>query len=187
MFLQGYYDASGIGADSFDKAIHISSSGRAELTEEMRNKHMYLTQTVEPSIFYLGFNMLDAKVGGLGEKSEKLRQALSIAVNYDEYIAIFYNGRGQAAQGPIPPGIYGYKDEQAGTNPYVYEWRNNHRQRRSLAKARTLLVEAGYPQGIDPKTHKALILHYDVSTSGGPEDKAYWIGCVSNLPALGFI
>lgn len=34
------------------------------------------------------------------------------------------------------------------------------------------MAEAGYPHGIDPKTGKHLILNYDVTTSGGPEDKS---------------
>lgn len=35
-FLQGYYDNSVIGADSFDQAIHTNRYGKAELTPEMQ-------------------------------------------------------------------------------------------------------------------------------------------------------
>ncbi len=171
-FLQGYYDASGISADSFDQALHINSSGEAVLSQEMRDKKMHLIQTLEPSIYYMGFNMLDPMVGGTSERARKLRQAISIAVNYDENIAIFYNGRGRAAQGPIPPGIFGYKEGEQGINPYVYQWTNGAIQRRSLEDAKNLLKDAGYPGGIDPKTKKSLILNYDVTTTGSPEDKA---------------
>lgn len=171
-FLQGYYDASAISADSFDQAIHINRFGEALLSQEMKNKHMKLSQTLEPYIYYMGFNMLDPIVGGKSERARKLRQAISIAVNYDENIAIFYNGRGVPAQGPIPPGIYGYKEGEVGINPYVYEWSNGERKRRSLAYAKQLMTEAGYPGGIDPKTGQPLILHYDVSTTGSPGDKS---------------
>lgn len=34
------------------------------------------------------------------------------------------------------------------------------------------MIEAGYPGGIDPKTGNPLILHYDVTSSGGPGDKS---------------
>lgn len=88
-FLQGYYDNSAIGSNSFDQAIHINRHGDAILTREMRKKHMHLTQTVQPSTYYMGFNMLDSVVGGFSERARKLRQAISIAVNYDEEIAIF--------------------------------------------------------------------------------------------------
>ncbi len=171
-FLQGYYDISGVSSDSFDQAIRINRFGEPMLSEEMAAKKIHLIQTLEPTIYYMGFNMLDGVVGGNSERARKLRQAISIAVNYDENIAIFYNGRGRVAQGPIPPGIYGYKEGQAGMNPYVYEWNNNTLKRRSLDDAKKLMTEAGYPDGIDPKTGESLILHYDVTTTGSPEDKA---------------
>lgn len=171
-FLQGYYDDSTIGSDSFDQAIHIDRRGNPILTQEMQEKHIYLTQTQEASVHYLGFNMLDNVVGGTSERARKLRQAISIAVNEDEKIAIFYNGRGIAAQSPIPPGIFGYKEGKDGINPYVYQWNDNEAVRRPLSDAQKLMTEAGYPGGIDPKTGKPLILHYDTMTRGGPEDKA---------------
>ena len=51
--------------------------------------------------------MHDEVVGGLSEKNRKLRLAIAIAYDYEEYISIFLNGRGIAAQGPIAPGIFG--------------------------------------------------------------------------------
>ncbi|TAL58769.1 MAG: peptide ABC transporter substrate-binding protein, partial [Legionella sp.] len=143
-FLQGYYDISGVSADSFDQAIHINRLGEATLSEEMTDKKMYLTQSLEPYIYYMGFNMLDPVIGGSSKRAQKLRQAISIAVNYDENIAIFYNGRGLAAQGPVPPGIFGYKEGQPGINPYVYQWKNDRMSRLPLSVAKKLLVEAGY-------------------------------------------
>ncbi len=171
-FLQGYYDVSGISADSFDQAIRINQLGEPILSKEMTDKKIYLTQTLQPYIYYMGFNMLDGVVGGTDERARKLRQAISIAVNYEENIVIFYNGRGLSAQGPIPPGIFGYKVGAEGINPYVYEWKDNAIKRRSLEDAKKLMVEAGYPGGIDPKTGDSLILHYDVTTTGSPEDKS---------------
>lgn len=171
-FLQGYYDISAISADSFDQAIRINRAGVATLSQEMKDKHVYLTQTAEPTIYYMGFNMLDPLVGGYTDKARALRQAISIAVNIDEEIAIFYNGRGIPAQGPIPPGIFGYKEKEAGINPFVYQWQNNALKRRSIEDAKQLMKEAGYPGGIDPATGKNLILHYDVNTTGSPEDKS---------------
>lgn len=171
-FLQGYYDVSGISSDSFDQALHINRYGEAVLTKEMRDKRIHLAQTLEPSIYYMGFNMLDPLVGGKTERARKLRQAISIAVNYDESIAIFYNGRGKAAQGPLPPGIFGYKEGKEGINTYVYQWVNNAIQRRPLKDAKELLKQAGYTNGIDPKTGKPLIINYDVTTTGTPEDKS---------------
>ncbi|WP_423202841.1 ABC transporter substrate-binding protein [Legionella busanensis] len=171
-FLQGYYDSSGISTDSYAQAIQINSQGKPILSPEMQAKKMHLTTTVDPSIYYMGFNMLDPIVGGNSERARKLRLAISIAVNYEENIAIFFNGRGIAAQGPIPPGIFGYKLGKASINPYVYRWNGNSIERRSIQDAKELLRQAGYPNGRDKSTGRALILHYDVPITGGPDDKS---------------
>ena len=171
-FLQGYYDSSGVTADSFDKAIQITVSGAASLTPDMKAKGMRLTQLTEPAIYYLGFNMLDSTVGGSSERAKKLRQAVSIAVNFDEDIAIFFNGRGKPAQGPIPPGVFGYRQGKEGINTHVYAWDEGTPKRLPISAAKALMKEAGYPDGRDPSTGEALILHYDVSAMGGPDDKA---------------
>ena len=171
-FLQGYYDLSGVGADSFDQAIRITSGGEATLSPSLHAKGMQLQKVTDPSIYYLGFNMLDPIVGGASERARKLRRAISIAINYDEYIAIFFNGRGTTANGPIPPGIFGYKEGKEGINPYVYAWEGGRAKRRSIEDAKILMREAGYPGGRDCTTDKPLILHYDVPATGGPDDKA---------------
>jgi oligopeptide transport system substrate-binding protein len=170
-FLQGYYDSSGISSDAFDQAIQFSSQGEAVLTEQMRKKGIGLLTAVQTSIFYMGFNMRDPVVGGDSQRARLLRRAISIAVDYEEYISIFANGRGIAAQGPIPPGIFGHRDGEAGINPYVYEWQDGRAVRRSLEEARELLAEAGYPRGRDPNTGNALGLNYE-AVAQGPDDKA---------------
>nr|WP_174625185.1 ABC transporter substrate-binding protein [Candidatus Methylobacter favarea] len=163
-FLQGYYDASGIASDSFDQAIQFTGSGEAALTPSMQEKGIRLQTAVETSIFYMGFNMLDATVGGDSEKARKLRQAISIAVDYEEYISIFRNGRGVVAQGLIPPGIFGYAEDKAGINPYTHDLANGTAQRKKIATAQQLMAEAGYANGIDPKTKEPLILHFDTTS-----------------------
>lgn len=169
-FLQGYYDASGIASDSFDQAVQFSVSGDPQLTPQMRDKQIQLQTSVATSLFYMGFNMLDPVIGGDSERARKLRQAISIAVDYEEFIAIFANGRGVAAQGVLPPGIFGYQDGEAGINPVVYDWQNAQPQRKSIAKAKQLMAEAGYPDGIDPATGEKLLLYFD-STATGADDR----------------
>ena len=171
-FLQGYYDVSGVTSDSFDQAIRFSPEGEPELSAAMQAKDIHLLTAVEPSTFYLGFNMLDPVVGGYDERARKLRQAISIAVDEEEAISIFQNGRGIAAQGPIPPGIYGYAEGKDGINPYVYDWMNGKPQRKSVEEARRLLAEAGYPNGRDAKTGRPLLLNLD-NTASGPDSKSY--------------
>jgi len=170
-FLQGYYDTSGISSDSFDQAINFNNQGEADLSEAMQDKGIKLITAIGTSTFYMGFNMRDPVVGGNSEAARKLRQAIAIAVDVEERISIFLNGRGIAAQGPIPPGIFGYREGKEGVNPYVYDWLAGAPKRKPIEAAQQLLVEAGYPNGRDAKTGKPLILYFDTPATG-PDAKA---------------
>ena len=170
-FMQGYYDRSTISSDNFDQAIQISPSGTMELTPTIKKQGISLETSVDPSIFYLGFNMLDDKVGGLSDKNKLLRQAISIAIDYEEYINIFLNGRGVVAQSNIPPGIFGSLKQDIEYNPYTYKKAGSVIKKQSIKRARYYLSQAGYPNGIDKKTNKPLILYLD-SVGSGPNAKA---------------
>ncbi|MCF6767879.1 ABC transporter substrate-binding protein [Thiotrichales bacterium 19S11-10] len=166
-FLQGYYDRSGISSDVFDQAVYFDQFGEINLTEDMKSKEISLSTTVDPSVFFWGFNMLDPVVGGYSEKQRQLRQAISIAFDIEEFISIFMNGRALAAHGPLPPGIFGYTST---LNSYVYDI--STKERRSLDEAKKLLKKAGYPNGIDPKNNTPLTLNLDAVGSGAPDEKA---------------
>jgi peptide/nickel transport system substrate-binding protein len=170
-FLQGYYDASGISSDSFDQAVQVNVGGEATVTDAMKAQGIKLSTSVATSTMYTGFNWLDPVVGGNSERARKLRQAISIAVDFEEFISIFANGRGIAAQSPIPPGIFGYREGEAGINHYVYDWVDGVPKRKSIETARRLLAEAGYPNGVDAQTGQPLVINLD-TTSGGVGDKA---------------
>jgi ABC-type transport system substrate-binding protein len=179
-FLQGYYDASGIASDSFDQAVQVGAGGEASLTEEMRAQGIRLATSVATSTFYMGFNMLDPVVGGDGttgrERARKLRQAIAIAIDQEEFISIFQNGRGVPAQGPIPPGIFGYAQGQAGINPLMYDWVDGRPRRKSIDAAKALLAEAGYPGGRDEKTGEPLVINLDTTAGGvGGKSRIDWL------------
>ena len=170
-FIQGYYDVSGISSDSFDQAVQVSAGGEFGLSDAMKEKGIQLETAVGTSTFYIGFNMLDPVVGGYTEKAKKLRRAISIAIDHEEYISIFANGRGIPAQGPVPPGIFGYVDGEAGINPLTYRWQQGEPVRRDIDEARQLLAEAGFPKGRDVTSGEPLVLYFDVPASG-PDSKA---------------
>ncbi|MBW7900178.1 MAG: ABC transporter substrate-binding protein [Rhodocyclaceae bacterium] len=175
-FLQGWYDASGIGSDSFDQAVRIGAGGDVQLTDEMQEKGIRLLTSVRASTFYMGFNMLDPVVGGLDARGRKLRQAVSIVLDQEEFISIFMNGRGIPAQGPLPPGLFGNLEGEAGINPVVYEWRDGAPRRRGTAEAKRLLAEAGWPNGRDAKTGEPLVLNLDTTTGGlGDKSRLDWL------------
>jgi oligopeptide transport system substrate-binding protein len=174
-FLQGYYDSAGIGSDNFDQAVRINVEGDSALTPEMEARGIRLRTSVAPSTFYMAFNFNDAVVGGKDEKTRernrKLRQAVSIALDWEEYISIFANGRGLPGMGPLPPGIFGYREDAQGYNPVVYDWVDGKPRRKPVEAARKLLAEAGYPDGREAKTGQPLVLYLD-TTERGPDDAA---------------
>jgi len=202
-FLQGYYDASGISSDSFDQAVHVGVSGEAQVSEAMKKQGITLSTSVATSTMYTGFNWLDPVVGGVcasstsfpppqpspdgrggnrrdsscnPERARKLRQAISIAVDYEEFVSIFANGRGIAAQSPIPPGIFGYRDGKEGINRYVYDWVDGAPKRKPIAEAQRLLAEAGYPGGVDASTGQPLVVHLDTTPGGiGNKSRLDWM------------
>ncbi|HZM36194.1 MAG TPA: ABC transporter substrate-binding protein [Burkholderiales bacterium] len=169
-FLQGYYDEATIGSDQFDQAVRVSIEGAAEPSAEMLEKGIRLSTLVSASTYYFGFNMKDPLVGGSSERARKLRQAISIAVDVEEYLSIFQNGRGVVAHSPIPPGIFGRREGAEGINPVTHVWRDGRAERRPIEEARGLLAEAGYPGGRDPATGAPLLIHFDTATRG-PGDK----------------
>lgn len=170
-FIQGYYDVSGVGGENFDQAVRFGPQGDARLTDDMQERGMTLVTAVQPTVSYTGFNMLDPVVGGSSERARKLRQAISIAVDQEEYVSIFLSGRGEVAQSPIPPGITGRRGGRDGMNPVVYDWVDGKPRRKAIAEAKRLLAEAGYPNGRDSQTGEPLVIHLD-TTGGGVGDKS---------------
>ncbi len=145
-FLQGYYDASGIIRESFDRVIREEG-----LSPAMEALGVRLEKSVIPAVYYLGFNMDDAVVGSPGgERARELRRAMSLAIDVEEWLRLFTNGRGLPAHSPLPPGIFGFDPDYQ--NPY---------RRVDLDRAREILRAAGYPDGIDPETGKPLRLSFD--------------------------
>jgi len=145
-FLQGYYDASGILQESFDRIVKND-----RLSDDMAARGMRLTKTVIPSIYYLGFNMEDPTVGARGgARARLLRRAMSLVVDAREYTRVFQNSLGIPAESVVPPGLFGY--DPGYRNPY---------RRVDVGRARALLAEAGYEGGIDPATGKPLLLTFD--------------------------
>jgi len=183
-FLQGYYDVSAITSDSFDQAVRFNAQGNAELTAEMKAKGINLLTAVTTSSYYIGFNMLDPVIGGYDQQSRYLRRAISIAIDIEEFISIFQNGRGLAAQGPIPPGIFGHRESEDGVNPYVYDWNGREAVRKPMEEAKGLLARAGYPNGRDRETGEPLVLYFD-ALDRGPDSKALHNWYIKQLDKLG--
>jgi ABC-type transport system substrate-binding protein len=177
-FLQGYYDRSGeVHGNTngvYDQAFVVGPDG-VEMSEELEDHHITMSPDVKPAIYYYGFNMRDPVVGGYTEDKRKLRQALQIAFNTEEYLNIFYKGNGIPSQSLIPPGIPGFLEGEAGMNPYVYDWVDGEPRRKSLDYARQLLAEAGYPNGRDARTGEPLKIFIDVQSQAISNTMMNWM------------
>ncbi len=145
LFLQGYLDASGIPQEQFDRVV----TKNLELSDNFIKKGISLEIASDLDVHYLAFNMRDPILG----KNKYLRQALSLSYDTDLYNQIFLNGRAINAQGPLPPGIFGYDPKLE--NPY---------KTHDFEKAKELMAKAGYPGGVDAKTGKQLELVYDIGS-----------------------
>lgn len=147
-FQQGYLDTTGVTQDNFQEALN--SPG--ELSPAMKRRGIRLARRQSGNVSYLAFNMLDTTFGGYSEKNRKLRQAISLALDSPELIDLCYLGLGSPAQWILGPGMFGYEAD----------YRNPYRQPEpELKRARRLLAEAGYPDGIDPATGKRLVLNWE--------------------------
>jgi oligopeptide transport system substrate-binding protein len=177
-FLQGYYDRSGEGHSNttgfFDQAFVVGPDG-LEMSEDIADHGISMSPDVKPAIYYYGFNMRDPVVGGYTEDKRKLRQALQIAHNTEEYLAIFYKGNGIAGQTLIPPGVPGHVEGEAGINPYVYDWVDGEPKRKSIEYAKQLMAEAGYPGGRDAVTGEPLKIFIDVQSHAIGNSGMKWI------------
>jgi ABC-type transport system substrate-binding protein len=177
-FLQGYYDRSGEDHSNttgvFDQAFVVRPDG-VQMSPELAGHDITMSPDVKPGVYYYGFNMRDPVVGGYTEDKRKLRQALQIAFQTEDYLNVFYKGNGVAAHNLIPPGIAGNLEGEAGMNPYVYDWVDGEPRRKSIHYARQLLAEAGYPNGRDARTGEPLKIFIDVQSQAIGNTSMSWI------------
>jgi hypothetical protein len=149
-FLQGYYDASGIIQESFDRAVQ-----QGRLSPEMEARGMALAKSVDPAVYYIGFNMNDPTIGArAGERGRKLRQALSSASRRRRVLPDLHERPRRA--GPVRAAARDLRFRSRLSNPF---------RTPDPDRARALLAEAGYKDGIDPQTPLPLRLTLDTARS----------------------
>jgi ABC-type transport system substrate-binding protein len=190
-FMQGYYDNPDVSRLDIGFPLLKEQMDKTGRWQTIRDHGIDMVSALEPSNWYIGFNMLDPVVGNgdtpdQQEKNRKLRQALSIATDWEEYAAVFFDNYGpsEAAMGPIPPGLFGYVAGQEGVNPVTHLWRDGKAVRRPIDDAKRLLAEAGYPDGREARTGKPLVIFYD-SNGVGPAYQARLDWQVKQFAKLG--
>ena len=117
------------------------------LSPELKARGIQLFTSPTLKLYYLGINMDDPVLG----KNKALRQAVNAAFDTARW-ETYYRGRVRALNTVAPPHL---QDALQTPFPYAFD----------TEKARKLMVEAGYPGGINPATGKPLVLTVEVGNA----------------------
>jgi peptide/nickel transport system substrate-binding protein len=109
----------------------IDNVGTEDFETVSGDSNLQLIEREPLNVFYLGFNVDKPPFD-----NEQLRQAIGYAIDKDRIIENFYPEGSIAADQFLPPGIPQYQD---GAETFTYD----------PDRARELLTEAGYPNGVD--------------------------------------
>jgi ABC-type transport system substrate-binding protein len=176
-FRDGYYDLEVYERTDTGTTYIVEALDSEEVRADYERKGFLFPRYADVNSYVIGFNMLDPLLGG-GDTAEgqararKLRQAISIAIDWDEYSKIFPKKGGLTAMSPLPEGIPGSKEgKPEGINPVTHRMEGGKMVRRPIADAKKLMAEAGYPDGRDAKTGRPLVINYDVYYPATPERK----------------
>lgn len=190
-FLQGYLDVPEIERIEYGIEYNLDMADSERVRADYMAKGLKLPQQPDLTNWYLGFNWLDPVIGKgdtpeQQQKNRKLRQALSIAIDWEEYSRVFPKKGGDTAMGPLPAGLFGSRQgTPEGANPVTHKVVDGRAVRRPIEDARRLLAEAGYPGGRDAKTGRPLVLNYDYQRAPTPELKSELDWMVKQFAKLG--
>ena len=175
-FMQGYYDNPDVSRFDWLQDLDYDAKNSAEVAQLFSERGLQMPRTLEISNWYLGFNWWDPVIGHgktpeQQARNRKLRQALSIAIDWEEFVRVFESkAAGVPAMSPVPPEVFGFRRD--AINPVVYDVVDGKPKRKSIEVAKQLLAEAGYPGGRDAQTGQPLVLNYDYQRALTPELKA---------------
>mgnify|MGYP000544153428 FL=1 len=179
-FIQGYYDIPQLERGEPGIGYQVSIQDGTGQAKELMARKIQLPSTIQVGFWHFGFNWLDPVVG-LGKtpedkiRNKKLRQALAIAFDFEEYVSIFEDNRAKVNHSAVVPGLFG--QNLSKPNPIIYDIAaDGQYKKKPIEAAKKLLAEAGYPDGRDIKTGKPLVLNYDTQGVGpGYKARLDWV------------
>lgn len=147
MFMQSELESSDVSRDNWDVVL----DEQFDLVPGLAARGVVLNTAPSLRIGYFAFNMEDPVLGA----NLALRQAMTCAFDTEAWIRL-YNGRISRPTSPIPSGLSGH---DAGQNLFPHD----------LDRARRLMAEAGYPEGLDPSTGRRLSLTLELGRADDAE------------------
>jgi len=190
-FRDGYYDLEVFERTDMGKSYLVEMNDSDEVRAQYMERGFNFPQYSDVNSYILGFNMLDPVIGQgktpeEQERHRKLREAISIAIDWEEYSNVFPKKAGVTAMSPLPEGIPGSREgTPEGVNPVTHRLVDGRYVRRPIEDARKLMAEAGYPNGRDEKTGRPLVLNYDFYAPATPERKPEIDWVVKQFAKLG--
>lgn len=190
-FRQGYYDVEVFERTDTGMPYLVGMQDSEDVKREYTEKGFRLSRGTDVGSYFIGFNMLDPVIGASSDpqqnaRNRRLRQAISIAIDWDEWSRIFPKEGGQTAMSPLPPGIFGSREgTREGMNPITHVWKDGKAVRRPIEDAQQLMVEAGYPGGRDAKTGQPLVINYDYYSAPTPGNRPKLDWMVRQFAKLG--
>ncbi len=189
-FRQGFYDIEVF--ERTDTGMdYIVDMQDSEATRKLYTERGYrLPKQSDITSWIIGFNMLDPVIGQgatpeQSERNRKLRQAISIAIDWEEFSQIFPKNAGEVAMGPLPAGLFGSRhNTPQDLNPVTHVRAGDKLVRRPIDDAKKLLAEAGYPSGRDTKTGRPLVINYDYYAIPTPARQAEIAWVVKQLAKI---
>ena len=176
-FRDGYYDLEVFERTDTGVTYLVEMLDSDRVRADYERKGFNFPKYSDVNSYIIGFNMIDPVLGS-GDTPEgrararKLRQAITIAIDWDEYSKIFPKKGGETAMSPLPQGIPGSREgTPEGINPLTHKLADGKFVRRPIEDAKKLLAEAGYPNGRDAKTGVPLVINYDYYAPPTPERK----------------
>jgi len=140
----------------------IDNVGASDFATVQGDSNLQLIERDPLNVFYIGFNVDKEPF-----TNEALRQAIGYAIDKERLVSNFYPPGSLAATQFLPPGIPQYEEGAETFTP-------------DLDQARTLLAQAGYPDGLD------VTLHYRNVVRGYlPEPAVVAVDIQSQLSQIG--
>jgi peptide/nickel transport system substrate-binding protein/oligopeptide transport system substrate-binding protein len=111
--------------------VLLIPAGETQQWEDDESRRDLLMSVPALQLVYIGINVNRGPL-----KDARVRQAINLAIDRDLILKRLVSGRGRLAAGVIPPSLGGADTMRA---PYPFD----------AARARQLLTEAGFPNGVD--------------------------------------